>query len=181
MAKTGVEFGDLLTQVAEFGLEVTEDGKESGLGGGGDQIPKFLGNGRLLRHGLVIGSNCLPGYIPGDELLPRDSSFLPQIPGQHRLTSLRPSSASITSPLPGTADYRTTPTSSIPANFFQVGQLDPRRPSIRQCGTVPVTAVWGRAPPAGSRPGTSPRAAATTRSPMALPRPDSSQVQPVSA
>ena len=75
LAKTGVEFGDLLTQVAEFGLEVTEDGKESGLGGGGDQIPKFLGNGRLLRHGLVIGSNCLPGYrFPAAHHPPRQAN-----------------------------------------------------------------------------------------------------------
>ena len=38
LAETGVEIGDLLTQVGEFGLEVAEEGKESGLGRGGDQI-----------------------------------------------------------------------------------------------------------------------------------------------
>jgi hypothetical protein len=70
LAETGVEIGDLLTQVGEFGLEVAEDGKESGLGCGGDQIPKFLGNGGLLRHGLVVGSKCPPGYILGYEPLP---------------------------------------------------------------------------------------------------------------
>src|SRR6201987_1188916 len=63
------EIGHLLTQGGEFTLERGEEGKESGLGGGRNQIPKLLGNGRLLRHGLVVGSNCPPGYIPGYEPL----------------------------------------------------------------------------------------------------------------
>jgi hypothetical protein len=63
------EIGHLLTQGGEFTLELGQEGKESGLGGGGNQIPKLLGNGRLLRHGLVVGSNCRTGYILGYEPL----------------------------------------------------------------------------------------------------------------
>jgi hypothetical protein len=63
------EIGHLLTQGSEFPLELGEEGQESGLGGGRNQIPKLLGNGRLLRHGLVVGSNWPPGYILGYEPL----------------------------------------------------------------------------------------------------------------
>jgi hypothetical protein len=48
-------------------LKVADEGKESGLGGGGNQIPKFLGDGRLLRHALVVGSCWQTGHIPGSE------------------------------------------------------------------------------------------------------------------
>src|SRR5947209_15380167 len=57
LAETGGEIGNLLTQGGDLALEVTKEGKESGLGGDGDLIPKLLGNGRLLRHGLVVGSD----------------------------------------------------------------------------------------------------------------------------
>jgi hypothetical protein len=56
LAETGVEISNLLTQVSEFSLEVAEEGKESGLGGGRNQIPKFLGDRGLLRHVAVVGS-----------------------------------------------------------------------------------------------------------------------------
>ena len=54
MIQTGREIGNLLTQAGDFRLKFVEEGKESGLGGGGDQIPKFLGKGKLLRHGFVV-------------------------------------------------------------------------------------------------------------------------------
>ena len=57
------EIGHLLTQGTEITLELRDEGKESGLGGGRNQIPKLLGNGRLLRHGLIVGSRCPTGYI----------------------------------------------------------------------------------------------------------------------
>ena len=57
LAEAGGEIGNLLTQGGDLALEVTKEGKESGLGGDGDLIPKLLGNGRLLRHGLVVGSD----------------------------------------------------------------------------------------------------------------------------
>lgn len=59
------EISHLLTQGGEFGLELGQEGKESGLGGGTNQVPKFLGNGRFLRHHIVLGSNCPTGYILG--------------------------------------------------------------------------------------------------------------------
>ena len=55
--------------VSEFTVEVAKEGKESGLGGGGNQIPKLLGNGRLLRHAVVVGSTCPPGNVLGCERL----------------------------------------------------------------------------------------------------------------
>jgi hypothetical protein len=54
LVEAGREVGHLLTQVGDFRLKVVEEDKESGLGGGGDQIPKYLGKGRLLRHGFVV-------------------------------------------------------------------------------------------------------------------------------
>src|SRR5688500_19508227 len=69
------EVGHLLTQGGEFTLEFGEEGKKRGLGGGRDLIPKLLGNGRLLRHGLVVGSDCPPGYILGYEPLPIRNSW----------------------------------------------------------------------------------------------------------
>ena len=73
LAETGVEIGNLLTQVGDFRLEFAEESKESGLGGGRNQIPKLLGNGGLLRHGFVVGSNRRAGHVSGREglLLPR--------------------------------------------------------------------------------------------------------------
>src|SRR5437588_8915866 len=63
LAETGGEIGHLLTEGSDFALEIAQEDKESGLGGGGDLLPKFLGNRRLLRHGLVVGSDRPRGYI----------------------------------------------------------------------------------------------------------------------
>src|SRR5262249_28091047 len=70
LAETGVEIGNLLPQVHEFSLKVAEEGKESGLGGGRNQIPKLLGDGGLLRHAHVVGSKRPAGHVPRCEALP---------------------------------------------------------------------------------------------------------------
>src|SRR5450432_3811709 len=55
LSETGVEIGNLLTQIDKFSLKVAEDAKEGGLGGWRNQIPKFLGDREVLRHTLIIG------------------------------------------------------------------------------------------------------------------------------
>jgi hypothetical protein len=54
LVQAGLKIGHLLTQSGDFRVELVEKGKERSLGGSGDQIPEFLGKGRLLRHGLVV-------------------------------------------------------------------------------------------------------------------------------
>src|SRR6266545_1523949 len=71
LAEACGEVGNLLTQGSEVRVEATQKRQESGLGSGRDQIPKLLGNGWLLRHGLVVDENLPPGYVPEREPLPR--------------------------------------------------------------------------------------------------------------
>ena len=48
LAEAGGEIGYLMSQGGSFTLKVAEEGKERGLGSSWNQIPKILGNGRML-------------------------------------------------------------------------------------------------------------------------------------